>query len=242
MITPTQMIIAFAILFVAYLVRGIAGFGSGLISIPLLALMFPLKIVVPIVVLLDLLGSAAQGLSNRQSICWPVLLPLLPATLIGIALALFFFNSVDTGVLNVSLGVFVLFFAIYQLLPTPDIRGGTFMALPFGLLGGLIGTLFGTGGPFYVIYLNMRSLSKEAFRASFASYFLVDGAVRMGVYIFGLNLLNQQFLIMLLLAIPPCVLGLFCGGRVHREIPASTFKMFISLLLVVSGTALILRS
>ena len=236
------MIIAFAILFTAYLVRGIAGFGSGLISIPLLALMFPLKIVVPIVVLLDLLGSATQGLSNRESISWSVLLPLFPATLIGIALALFFFNSVDTGALNKSLGVFVLVFAIYQLLPAPDLRGGMLMAFPFGLLGGLVGTLFGTGGPFYVIYLNMRSLSKEAFRASFASYFLVDGAIRMGVYIFGLSLLNPQFLVMLLMAIPPFALGLYCGGRVHREIPASTFKKFISLLLIASGSALILRS
>ena len=236
------MIIAFAILFTAYLVRGIAGFGSGLISIPLLALMFPLKIVVPIVVLLDLLGSATQGLSNRESISWSVLLPLFPATLIGIALALFFFNSVDTGALNKSLGVFVLVFAIYQLLPAPDLRGGMLMAFPFGLLGGLVGTLFGTGGPFYVMYLNMRSLSKEAFRASFASYFLVDGAIRMGVYIFDLSLLNPQFLVMLLMAIPPFALGLYCGGRVHREIPASTFKKFISLLLIASGSALILRS
>ncbi len=242
MITSTEMVIGFAILFFAYLVRGIAGFGSGLISIPLLALMFPLKTVVPIVVLLDLLGSAAQGVSNRKSISWSVLIPLLPATLVGIALALFFFNSVEAGVLNKSLGVFVLLFAIYQLLPAPDLRGGVLMALPFGLLGGLIGTLFGTGGPFYVIYLNMRSLSKEAFRASFAGYFLVDGMVRIVVFVFGLGLLNRQFLVMLLMALPPFALGLYCGGRVHREIPASTFKIFISVLLVASGSALILRS
>ncbi len=235
------MLVAAAILFVAYLVRGIAGFGSGLISIPLLALMLPLKIVVPIVVFLDLIGSAAQGVSSRRSIRWSVLVPLLPFTLAGIALALYFFNSVDTAVLNVSLGIFVMFFAIYQLLPIPDLRGGPVMAFPFGLLGGLLGTLFGTGGPFYVMYLNMRSLSKEAFRASFASYFLIDGAVRIGVYIVGLSLLNQQFLIVLLMALPPFALGLYCGGRVHREIPASTFKKFISLLLIASGSALILH-
>ncbi len=237
------MLIAAAILFVAYLVRGIAGFGSGLISIPLLALMLPLplKTVVPIVVLLDLIGSAAQGISSRRNINWSVLVPLLPFTMIGIALALYFFNSVDTAVLNVSLGIFVMLFAVYQLLPVPDLRGGPLMAFPFGLLGGLLGTLFGTGGPFYVMYLNMRSLSKEAFRASFASYFLIDGAVRIGVYIIGLSLLNKQFLMLLLMALPPFALGLYCGGQVHRDIPASTFKKFISLLLVAGGTALILQ-
>lgn len=242
MVDLTHYGMAVAIFFLAYLVRGIAGFGSGLIAIPSLALMFPLQMVVPIVVLLDLIGSAAQGAANRQHIVWPVLVPLMPFTLIGILLALFFFQSVETRWLNLSLGIFVMAFAVYQLLPVPTLRGGVAMAFPFGLLGGLLGTLFGTGGPFYVIYLNLCNLPKDAFRASFASYFLLDGAVRMLVYIFGLNLLNRQFLLLLVFAIPPFMLGLYSGGRVQRDIPARTFRMFISLILVGCGAALVLRS
>ena len=67
---------AAAVLFIAYLVRGIAGFGSGLIAVPLLALLFPIQAVVPVVVLLDYLGSASQGLSNRRLIAWREQLPL----------------------------------------------------------------------------------------------------------------------------------------------------------------------
>lgn len=48
-------------IFLAYLVRGLAGFGSGLFAVPLLALQFPIKLVVPVVVLLDYLGSIGQG-------------------------------------------------------------------------------------------------------------------------------------------------------------------------------------
>jgi uncharacterized protein len=39
--------------FVAYLVRGVAGFGSGLIAVPLLSLAAPVPAVVPLVVALD---------------------------------------------------------------------------------------------------------------------------------------------------------------------------------------------
>lgn len=69
----------------AYLVRGVAGFGSGLIAVTLLALQFPVTMVVPIVVLLDYLGSASQVLKNRGHIAWKEQLPLIPFTLLGAA-------------------------------------------------------------------------------------------------------------------------------------------------------------
>jgi uncharacterized membrane protein YfcA len=44
----TELVMTAApIIFLAYLVRGICGFGSGLIAIPVLSLMFPLKVAVP---------------------------------------------------------------------------------------------------------------------------------------------------------------------------------------------------
>ena len=45
------------VVFVAYLVRGIAGFGSGLIAVPLLTLISPVTAVVPVVVSLDYIAS-----------------------------------------------------------------------------------------------------------------------------------------------------------------------------------------
>jgi hypothetical protein len=46
----------------AYWVRGMASFGSGLVAVPLLTL--PVTLVVPVVVALDYLGSASQGIKN----------------------------------------------------------------------------------------------------------------------------------------------------------------------------------
>lgn len=159
------------VLVAAYLVRGIAGFGSGLIAIPLLSLVHPLTLVVPLVVILDYLGSALQGVSNREKIQWNELKPLLPSTLIGIVAALWVLKSVDLAVLNKALAVFVILFAVYQILPLPELRGSKIWSAPAGFFGGLIGTVFGTGGPFYMIYLQLRGLEKSESRASFATYF-----------------------------------------------------------------------
>ena len=57
-----------AVLFLAYLVRGIAGFGSGLIAVPLLTLFSPVTAVVPVVVSLDYIGSASQSVRNLHDI------------------------------------------------------------------------------------------------------------------------------------------------------------------------------
>ena len=139
----TSLLFAALVVFCAYFVRGIAGFGSGLVAIPLLALIFPLTLVVPVVVLLDYIGSAGQGFKNRQLIVWRNLLPLAPFTVAGILLALVLLNSLDPATLRLSLGAFVIIYAIYHLCPLPTLTATRMVALPYGVLGGLSGTMFG---------------------------------------------------------------------------------------------------
>lgn len=43
---------------------------------------------------------------------------------------------------------FVMCFALYSLLPLKEQRGGRKWAVPAGFMGGLVGAVFGTGGPF----------------------------------------------------------------------------------------------
>ncbi|MCE5359575.1 MAG: TSUP family transporter, partial [Acidithiobacillus sp.] len=72
--------IAAFIVFLAFYVRGVIGFGSGLISVSLLTLLFPIKEVVPVVLLLDLLGSVLLGAYDFSEIRWPELRWLLPGS------------------------------------------------------------------------------------------------------------------------------------------------------------------
>jgi len=228
------------VVFVAYLVRGIAGFGSGLVAIPLLLIVHPLHIVVPVVVALDFLGSLAQGLKNRDKISWPEIKPLLPFTLIGCGIALVLFKTADTGTLTSALAIFIIVFAIYQLLPLPVLKGSRIWSAPAGLLGGLVGTLFGTGGAFYMIYFTVRGLDKAQLRSSFAAYFFVDGTIRL-VGFAMIGLLNMEGLIFLLKFLPAAAIALYLGGRAHVTISNQTFKFFISLILIYSGYRLLTK-
>ncbi len=234
-------VFAGTVLFVAYLVRGVAGFGSGLIAVPLLAFVFPVKIVVPVVVLLDYLGSASQGLRNHKQIAWREQLPLIPFTLIGVALGLTLLKSLSAATLAAALGVFVIVYAIYQLLPLPAPRGSRVFAAPCGLLGGGVGTLFGTGGPFYVIYFGLRALDKRVFRATFASNFLIDGTIRLAAYA-SFGFLAPDVLLASIAALPIVALALWSGGRVHSTISREGYARMISALLLASGAVLLMKA
>ena len=93
------VVYAALVLFVAYLVRGIAGFGSGLIAVPMLTLA-PVPLVVPLVVSLDYIGSASQGMKNRDSVAWKEQFLLVPFMLVGIGAGLLLLHAMPTAVLT----------------------------------------------------------------------------------------------------------------------------------------------
>jgi hypothetical protein len=228
------------VLFLAYFVRGMAGFGSGLIAVPLLSLVLPVTAVVPLVVSLDYLGSASQGIKNLDQIAWKEQLALVPFMLVGVGLGLYLLQAVPTAALSRALGAFVIVYAVYQVLPLPALRGSRLFAIACGLLGGLIGTLFGSGGPFYVIYLNLRNLKKTTFRATFASNFLIDGGIRLVAYVI-LGLFRWETLVSMAGALPIVVAGLFLGGHIQTRFSQRVFVWLISALLMASGAGLLFK-
>src|ERR1700741_5472709 len=104
---------------------------------------------------------------------------------VGVLVGLWVLRAMSTAILGRILGGFVIVYAIYQMLPLTELRASRAAATYCGLLGGLVGTLFGTGGPFYVIYLNLRGLDRVGFRATFAMNFLIDGGVRLAAFSAG---------------------------------------------------------
>ena len=236
-----QWLLLAAIISGAFFVRGIAGFGSGLIAIPLLALFLPLQVVVPMVGLLDYIASSGHGFRHRQQIRWGEILPLLPFTLLGVGSALYLFHTLDAELLRKALGVFVLLYALYTLSGLmPQRPGSCWWALPAGSFGGMVGTLFGTGGPFYVAYLRLRHLDKSAFRATIAMIFLIDGSSRIVGY-FATGLYHAQTIILVAMALPVMVLAMYLGGHIHTNLSQQAFQRGIGLLLIGSGLALLLR-
>ena len=240
MTDPTVVAYATIVVLLAYVVRGLAGFGSGLIAVPLLSIVAPVSAVVPVLVSLDYVGSAGQSVGNVGRVAWREILTLLPFSLVGVVIGVVFLRSAPTAVLSRALGAFVVVYAIYQLLPTPPLPNSRLAAIVCGVFGGLVGTLFGTGGPFYAIYFTLRRLDKSAFRATFSANFLVDGGFRIAAYAFA-GLFGWEMLQWFVVGMPIMAVGLYIGGRLHVGLTQRDFVRLVSVILLASGTTLLLR-
>ena len=233
---PLLWAIAGGIILVAFYVRAAIGFGSGLISVALLTLIFPIKEVVPVVLLLDLLGSMLLGAYDFREIRWPELRWLIPGSVIGLAIGSFILADTNAQNLTHFLGVFILAYVVYALIMKPERLPQVALpwGMPLGIFGGVVGSLYGGGGPPIVAYLQMRHLDKRAFRATFQGIALTDNILRAFMYI-ALALLTWQLMVGFLLLIPPVLLGLWTGNRLHLRINQRAFLMGTLAVLAVVG-------
>ncbi len=241
--TPEIYLAAFFILLFAYFLRGITGFGSGLIAIPLLAHFLPLTFVVPMVLVLDFVASVALSRHTRLQVRWDEIRYLIPTTIAGILLGTFLLVNLPREPLLVALALFVIFFGLRYVF---NVHGenpiSRWWSLPTGLIGGLIGALFGTGGPPYVVYLSHRLHDKTQLRGTLSGLFMLDGALRVITFlIFGL-LLQTELLTSLLLALPLMALGLYLGNKVHLGISHRQQLVIIGGLLLLSGGSLLWKA
>jgi len=236
------VVIAPIALLAAYVIFAVSGFGSTLIAIPLLAHLFPLKFAVPVVVLLDAVASFSQGFRLREGVNKRDVVPMLPFLVAGMLIGVSILVSVPGKFLLPALGVFVAAFGIYYTVKRESaFRFGRWMAAPFGLFGGTTSSVFGVGGPFYVMYLVGRGSTPDQIRATMPLIFMFTTVGRIVLFALA-GLMTKDALITAALLLPVMAIGLWCGNRLHLNVPRDHAARAIGVLLTLSGVSLVLRS
>ncbi|HSJ81366.1 MAG TPA: sulfite exporter TauE/SafE family protein [Thiobacillus sp.] len=234
---------AAAILLVAYFIRGITGFGSGLISVPLLALFLPLQFVVPLILLLDFTASIVIGGFNFKRVKWDEVGVLIPFGMVGVILGTSLLVNLPPEPMLIALAGFVFVFAMRSLL---NLHGDKLIsrgwAVPASLTGGTVGALFGTGGPPYVIYLSHRIRDKSELRATFSALFFTEGLTRIGSFLVAGLLMTASVWVAFFAALPLVLGALYLGGRVHVGIGPAQMTRLVGVLLLVSSVSLLFKA
>jgi uncharacterized membrane protein YfcA len=237
------MVLVLCILMSAYFIRGITGFGSALISVPLLALSQPLQFAVPLVLALDFTASVVLGGVNRKQAAWPEIKMLLPFGMIGACIGAYALITLPTGPVLLTLGAFTMFFGFRNIFGfQPHHKLSRVWAAPAGLLGGATGALFGASGPPYIMYLTRRLLDKGQVRATFSWLFAIDGGFRLTIFLFAGLLLDSKLQVAYALGLLPMAAGLYIGNKVHLDMTSEGMLRVVGALLVVSGAMLFLKA
>jgi len=243
-VSPETLAAAILIILFAFVIRGITGFGSGLIAVPLLAHFLPLQFVVPFMLVLDVAAAVALlGGQKPSRVNWQELKPLIPFGVTGMLLGVGLLMNLPKTPLLLGLGAFVLLFGLRNLF---NIHGekpiSRLWAIPAGLTGGTVGALFGTGGPPYIVYLSHRLRDKSELRSTFSGLFMIEGGLRVAAFLATGLLLQEHMTAALLLALPVMALGLYVGHHIHLGISQRLMMRTIGLLLAGSGISLIWKS
>ena len=225
----------------AYIVFGVAGFGTALVAGPILILFLPLSKIVPLLVLLDFVAAFGNLLPSRREVARPELLRLLPCMALGCTLGVIFLLNLKSDVLLLLMGLFISAYAIYSLAvkirPTQLAAG---WAIPMGTVGGMFGALFGSGGFLYAIYLNSR-LPKDAARATQSALISCSTVVRLSLFIIAGVYAELPLLLLALCLLPAMALGLWIGRRLIMKLSRESFVRLVTWLVLASGIALISR-
>jgi uncharacterized membrane protein YfcA len=178
-----SMLIMCVILATAGMVQGVSGFGFGLLSVGLLALIWPDPKSATIIPLLPNLAICGYILwSCRRQIPWATLKGYMVGTVAGVPLGVLMLREVDLIVVYVGIGTLLIGSGVYGLLP--QTRGRPWhrywLGVPLGLLTGGLGGAFNTGGPPAIAFFSNQPLNRFQTVAALQAVFLAAGVVRLG--------------------------------------------------------------
>ncbi|MFJ7140699.1 MAG: sulfite exporter TauE/SafE family protein [Pseudomonas protegens] len=225
----------------AYVVFGIAGFGTALVAGPILILFMPLSKIVPLLVLLDFVAAFGNLLPSRKDVAKPELLRLLPCMALGCTLGVIFLLNLKSDLLLLLMGLFISAYAVYSLwVKARPTRLAVGWSVPMGIVGGMFGALFGSGGFLYAIYLNSR-LPKDPARATQSALISCSTVVRLSLFAVAGVYAELPLLLLAGCLLPAMALGLWVGRRLTMRLSREAFVRLVTWLVLASGIALIGR-
>lgn len=235
-----------AVLFGAFTVRSAAGFGAGLIAIPLLAFVLPVSTAVSVATVLTTLTSAQQVGREWRQIAWRQFIVIFVYSMVGVGLGLYLIKLLDEDLMRRGLAIFMILYSVHSLC-----AAGTSFLLPrrwhgplgagVGIVGGLCSAMFGAGaGPIYVVYFDILRLEKAVFRATMSAVVLLGGAARIAGYE-SYGFYGKSTLVLLAIGLPLVALGSWFGDRIVYRLNARAFSRLVSGIMLLSGVTLLIR-
>jgi len=241
--TPLQLLAAVAVLFVAQVVYVVFGFGSGLIAVGTLALLFSdMRDVVVLLLLVNFPAEAAVMARSWREITWRQAGLLLAGIFVGIPLGTYVLQFGSPTMVLSGLGIFLVAVGVVFLF-LPDgatVRWPAWSAPPLGVISGVLTGLFGAGGPPIIVYYHLSGLGRRTFRGNLMALFLAMTVMRVPSYVIG-GLVTPARLWSGVMLLPVALAGGWVGHRIHVQLAEGTFRRLVSVLLAAIGLLLIAR-
>ena len=235
--SPVLTLLLVTTLLLAGFVQGIAGFGSGLIAIPVFVLFVDPRVLIPAALVQGLLMNGALAFGARAHIQPRRIGPILAGAVVGLPFGTALLLALSADLLKIAIGAATVTFGLL-LISGRRLRAmqGWWLGIPVGALSGLLNGSISLSGPPVILFFANQGAMKDNFRANLVTYFLGLNIITLAL--FGvLGLMTREVLLLAAWTLPPALAGVYLGARASKRVKETTFKK-LALLLVTSAGAI----
>ncbi|HET7579081.1 MAG TPA: sulfite exporter TauE/SafE family protein [Bacillales bacterium] len=217
----------------------------GIFGVAVMALVFPAKASVGILLPILLTGDLFAITYYRRKVIWKYLWGLIPWVIPGLAAGYFVLEWSNNRGLEILIGSIVLaLIGVHVLLTRVNERlenqvtGSSWFSAAIGIMAGFTTMIGNAAGGIMTIYLLSKKLDKNAFIGTGAWFFFFVNLSKVPLYA-SLGMITWHTLLFNLWMVPAVVVGAFIGIKVLKKIPETWFKWLI-LVLAAGGAVRLL--
>ena len=234
------VVVVFAML-LASTVFSATGFGIGMISTPLMLLVYEPQTVIVVA------GTAGLGVGlwiiskSWRDVPFREILPITIAALCGAPIAVFILKTADSSVLSIGIAVLIILFAIGSFVKVErEIPYAKQVGIAAGFIVGVLLPTSGVAGSLVMLFLMTRNWERQTVRAAMA-FFLVS-LMAFTVLLFTLNGLYTPLRLTLIgIVAIPAVVGFLLGAMLINRINERVFGNLVIGIIIVSSIIVVIK-
>ncbi len=234
------IVVIFAML-LASTVFSATGFGIGMISTPLMLLVYEPQTVIVVA------GTAGLGVGvwiiskSWRDVPFREILPITIAALCGAPIAVFILKTADSSVLSIGIAVLIILFAIGSFVKIEkEIPYSKQVGIATGFIVGVLLPTSGVAGSLVMLFLMTRNWERQTVRAAMA-FFLVS-LMAFTVALFALyGLYTPLRLTLIGIVAIPAVIGFLLGAMLIKRINERVFGNLVIGIIIVSSIVVVVK-
>ena len=227
----------------AGIVKGASGFGSSLVAIPLLSLLFIGTVPRTMMITANVVLNTLLIYENRSYFKLSTIKKIFPLIIAGVlftGVGIYLSELISAQVLKYIIGV-LIFFAIGNKILTINlhIKDNIINRIIFGSFSGIGNGIASVDGPPVVLYLTSIEAKKQEFKSTLATHFLVMGVMALLMLMFS-GAYNKEILINTTYLTLSLIVGLLIGMFISSKLNEKRFEKVVLIILIGLGISMFL--
>jgi uncharacterized membrane protein YfcA len=233
-----EIIWIIAVVAVSAFAQSLAGFGFGLLAVPLMTLFVDAHDAVIVATMIGAVSTIAQALLDREHCEWPTARRLSIAAYAGMPLGLFAFVIVSESAMRLVLGIVVLLATLVLARGFTFTGQSRFVEWIMGAMSGVLSTSTSTNGPPLVFLLQARQMEAQTFRATINTVFAISNFGAIALFAISGNV-EANGIVAAAASLPILFLALRAGYALRPRVDGAVFKKLVLVMLVLSGVSVL---